>query len=187
MTAEAKTASKGRRIHWMDNLRTIIIYLVALYHVGGVRSKMLYIIASSIARISVTAHIFARLYPFPYVEGFEVTPMYRLVWHLAFYLSLLVMVYVMIESFRLYVTKSGRIWSELNRNSYGVYIIHVIIIGIFGTLLLRTNLPALAKYPLPVALAYVGSNMLVSLNRVGIKALTASREPRLAVAEASKG
>jgi peptidoglycan/LPS O-acetylase OafA/YrhL len=41
----------------------------------------------------------------------------------------------MVESFRLYVTKTGSLWQTLNRNSYGVYIIHVIVIGIFGTLL----------------------------------------------------
>ena len=46
--------------------------------------------------------------------------------------------YIMIESFWRYFDKPGRLWSELNKNSYGVYIIHVIVIGIFGTLLLNT-------------------------------------------------
>ena len=36
MTAQAKAISKTRRIHWMDNLRSIIIFLVVLYHIGGV-------------------------------------------------------------------------------------------------------------------------------------------------------
>ena len=30
------TEEKAKRIYWMDNLRTIIIFLVVLYHVGGV-------------------------------------------------------------------------------------------------------------------------------------------------------
>jgi len=30
------TTEKGKRIHWLDNLRTITIFLVVLYHVGGV-------------------------------------------------------------------------------------------------------------------------------------------------------
>ncbi|MGD2057136.1 MAG: acyltransferase family protein, partial [Anaerolineales bacterium] len=110
------------------------------------KSKTAYIIASSIAWIPVTGHIFARIYPFFFPQGFEITPLYRLIWHASFYLSLVVMVYVMVESFRLYITKTGSLWKALNRNSYGVYIIHVIIIGIFGTLLLNTGLPALAKY-----------------------------------------
>jgi len=110
------------------------------------QSKTLYIIVSSIAWIPVTVHIFARLYPIFYPQGFSVTPLYRLIWWLSFDLSLLCMMYVMIVSFWLYFDKTGRIWSELNRDSYGVYIIHVIVIGIFGTLLLNLNLPALQQF-----------------------------------------
>ena len=36
MTATEKTIQKGNRIYWMDNLKSIIIFLVVLYHVGGV-------------------------------------------------------------------------------------------------------------------------------------------------------
>ena len=36
MTNTEKLTTRGKRIHWMDNLRTIIIFLVVLYHVGGV-------------------------------------------------------------------------------------------------------------------------------------------------------
>jgi hypothetical protein len=129
------------------------------------QKKTLYIVANSIAWLPVTVHIFARLYPFFYPEGFSITPLYRLIWHFSFYLSLLSLVYVMIESFRRYFDKTGRIWSELNKNSYGVYIIHVIMIGIFGTLLLNLNLPALVKYPLLIVLAYGISNIVVSIYR----------------------
>jgi peptidoglycan/LPS O-acetylase OafA/YrhL len=146
------------------------------------KSKTAYIIASSIAWIPVTGHIFARIYPFFFPQGFEITPLYRLIWHASFYLSLVVMVYVMVESFRLYITKTGSLWKALNRNSYGVYIIHVIMIGIFGTLLLNTGLPALVKYPLLVITAYVVSNLLVSGYRGLRNMLTASRvKPAAAV------
>ncbi|MEJ2513576.1 MAG: acyltransferase family protein, partial [Anaerolineales bacterium] len=36
MTENVITNVKRGRIYWMDNLRTIIIFLVVLYHVGGV-------------------------------------------------------------------------------------------------------------------------------------------------------
>ncbi len=36
MTIEAANLNNRNRIHWMDNLRTIIILFVVLYHVGGV-------------------------------------------------------------------------------------------------------------------------------------------------------
>ena len=128
------------------------------------KSKMLYNIVNGIAWLPVTGHIFARLWPFftPNPAEFPITPLYRLLWHLSFYLSLLVLMYVMIVSFWLYLDKTGKTWSELSRNSYGVYIIHVIMIGIFGTLLLNTSLPALVKYLLLIISTYVGSNLLVS-------------------------
>ena len=137
--------------------------------------KTLYIVASSIAWLPVTGHIFVRLFPFFYPEGFEITPVYRLIWWFSFHLSLPVMVYVMVESFRFYVDRTARIWRELNRNSYGVYIIHVIVIGVFGTLLLNLNLPALAKYLLLIVLAYGVSNLIVSAYRTLIRALKSSR------------
>ena len=121
--------------------------------------KTLYTVANSVAWLPLTGHIFVRLWPF-FVPGFEVTALYRILWFLSFHLSSLVMVYVMVESFRRYLDKPGKLWSELNKNSYGVYIIHVIMIGVFGTLLLGLNIPGWAKYPLLFILTYVGSNLL---------------------------
>jgi fucose 4-O-acetylase-like acetyltransferase len=141
------------------------------------KSKTLYIVASSVAWLPVTGHIFVRLWPF-FVPEFSVTPLYQLLWFVSFHLSSLVMVYVMVESFRLYVTRTGKLWEVLNRNSYGVYIIHVVMIGIFGTMLLNTGLPAVVKWLLLIASTYVGSNLLVSIYRAGRKALFArSGEP----------
>jgi peptidoglycan/LPS O-acetylase OafA/YrhL len=134
------------------------------------KSKTLYTIANSVAWLPVTAHIFARLYPFFFPEGFTVTPLYRLVWHLSFYLSLLCLMYLMIESFWRYLDKTGKLWGELNKNSYGVYIIHVIVIGTFGTLLLRLNLPSVVKYLLLFVLTYGVSNLIFSLYRSLVRA-----------------
>ena len=128
------------------------------------KSKTLYTVASSVAWLPVTGHIFARLWPFfyPNPAEFQVTLFYRFIWHLSFYLALLCMQYLMIESFWRYLDKPGKLWSALSRNSYGVYIIHVILIGVFGTLLLNTGLPALVKYPLLIVSTYLTSNLLVS-------------------------
>jgi fucose 4-O-acetylase-like acetyltransferase len=139
------------------------------------QSKTLYTIVNSIAWIPITVHIFARLYPIFYPDGFAITPVYRLIWWLSFDLSLLCLAYVRVESFRRYFDKAGRIWSELNRNSYGVYIIHVIMIGVFGTLLLNLNLPALVKYPVLIVLTYVASNLLVSVYRSLVQTMKSSR------------
>ena len=123
--------------------------------------KRLYNSVNAIAWVPVTAHIFVRLIPF-ITEGFAVTPIYRVMWWISFDLALLCMMYVMLETFRRYFDKSGKTWSALNRNSYGVYIIHVIVIGVFGTLLMKLGLPVYIKYPLLIVLTYLGSNLLVS-------------------------
>jgi len=142
------------------------------------KSKTLYNIVNGIAWLPVTGHIFARLWPFfsPNPAEFPITPLYRLIWHLSFYLSLLCLMYVMILSFWLYLDKTGRIWSGLSRNSYGVYIIHVIVIGIFGTLLLNLNIPAVAKYLILIVSTYVGSNLIVSGYRTLAQALKPNRK-----------
>ena len=71
--------------------------------------RKLYTVASSVAWIPITVHIFARLFPFFYPEGFSISPPYRLIWWLSFYLSLLCLMYIMIESFRQYLDTSGRV------------------------------------------------------------------------------
>jgi fucose 4-O-acetylase-like acetyltransferase len=142
------------------------------------KSKTMYTVASSVAWLPVTGHIFVRLWPF-FVPGFVVTPLYQILWFVSFHLSSLVMVYLMVESFRLYVTRTGKLWDVLNRNSYGVYIIHVILIGIFGTLLLNTGLPAVVKWFTLVLSTYLGSNLVVSLYRIGRQVLKSNRSQTL--------
>lgn len=36
MTTKEKSTSETKRLHFLDNLRTVIIFLVILYHAGGV-------------------------------------------------------------------------------------------------------------------------------------------------------
>jgi len=138
--------------------------------------KKLYYTVNATSWIPVTVHIIARIYPFFDPQGFEITPLYRLIWWASFYLSLLSMLYLMIETFRRYFNKTGKIWSWLSRNSFGVYILHVIMIGLFGTLLMKTNLPALAKYPLLIILTYLFSNLAVTGFRTVLKKLKEKNE-----------
>ena len=126
------------------------------------KSKVMYNVVNGIAWIPVTAHIFLRLLPFFYPDGFNFSPVYIAGWWLSFNFSLLALLYVMIESFRRYLDFEGKIWKMLNQNSYGVYIIHVIMIGIFGTILLGLDIPTILKYLLLILFVYGFSNVLVS-------------------------
>jgi len=129
------------------------------------KKKTLYTIANAVGWLPVTVHIFVRIWPFftPNPAAFEITPLYRIIWWTSFHAGAISMVYLMIESFWRYVDRSGRLWRTLSHNSYSVYITHVIMLGIFGTMLLNTDLPAVVKYLLLIISTYVGSNLLASV------------------------
>jgi surface polysaccharide O-acyltransferase-like enzyme len=75
------------------------------------------------------------------------------------------MLYLLIQSFWRYLDRTGRIWSELNKNSFYVYIIHVIVLGVIALLLLNLALPALLKYLILAVSTILASNLIVSLYR----------------------
>jgi fucose 4-O-acetylase-like acetyltransferase len=88
------------------------------------------------------------------------------------------LLYLAIETFWRYVDKTGKIWNELNRNSFYVYIIHVIVIGVIALLLLNTAMPSLLKYLTLTVAAYVTSNLIVSLVRRAANGIKAMRQPK---------
>lgn len=131
--------------------------------------KIFYIIISTVAWIPIMVHIFARIWPFFYPDGYDYSSGYRFIWWSSFYLTLITMMYLMVESFRRYVTGTDKVWAFLNRNSYGVYIIHVIIIGIFGTLFMQSGLHVGIKYPLMIVFVYAVSNLATEVYRTGFR------------------
>jgi hypothetical protein len=130
------------------------------------KSRMLYIIVNSISWIPITVYIFFLLYPWLKPGSFIVSQIVdRLIVWFCFGLSLLCLVYTMIETFRRYFDKPGKIWNELNRNSYYVYIIHVIVIGGIALPLLNSAMPSLLKYLVLTVSTYAASNLIVHLYR----------------------
>lgn len=133
-------------------------------------SKILFHIANSVAWIPITVYIFFLLYSW-FKPGNHIVSQIidRLILWFSYQLSLLCLVYVMLETFRRYLDKPGRIWNELNRNSYYVYIIHVIVIGTIALTLLNSAMPSLLKYLILTVSTYVASNVMISLYRKVIK------------------
>lgn len=125
------------------------------------KGNVLYMIANAIGWIPVTVHIFLRIWPYM-TEDFSVTPMYRILWFSSFHLASLAMVYMMVESFRRYGDKSGKIWNFLNRNSFGTYINHVVVLGVLGTLLLKIDLPVIVEWVLLIVSTYVVCNLVTA-------------------------
>jgi peptidoglycan/LPS O-acetylase OafA/YrhL len=86
-----------------------------------------------------------------------------LIVRLCYLLSLAYFIYAMINGFQNYLNKRSNLWDELNRNSYGVYIIHVIILGVIATYLLDVNMHPIIKFLTLTIATYIISNLLLSI------------------------
>lgn len=85
----------------------------------------------------------------------------RILYYSFLLLSMLSFLYILIHIFRFRFNKGYRIMNELNKNSYSVYIIHVVVIGAIALILLSTPIPALLKYLILTILTFVVSNFIV--------------------------
>jgi peptidoglycan/LPS O-acetylase OafA/YrhL len=77
-----------------------------------------------------------------------------------FHISLICIMYIIIRTFYMYLNKPGKAGSLLNRNSYSVYIIHVVVMGGVAIILLKITLPSLLKFILLTLSTYFISNVL---------------------------
>jgi fucose 4-O-acetylase-like acetyltransferase len=130
------------------------------------RSKKLYIAVHATAWIPVGVYTVLLIIWLLKPDFMLISPAVgSFIFWLSFYVSVLSLMYLTIETFRFYLDRPGRIWEELNKNSYYVYIIHVIVLGGIALVLLNTTLPALLKYLILATSTYVASNVVVSLSR----------------------
>lgn len=74
-------------------------------------------------------------------------------------------IYIFIDLFKFNINKNGRLWTELNKNSYYVYIIHMLIIGLIALPLTKIDIPTVLKYFILTILTFIISNTLVSIGR----------------------
>ncbi len=86
----------------------------------------------------------------------------RIVYYFTGLLSMFSFLYVLIHVFRFSLNRTGPLMEELNRNSYGVYIIHMIVLGGIALWMLPWAIPAMLKFLILTVLTFVGSNLLVS-------------------------
>ena len=130
------------------------------------KGKMLYHIANSINWIPVTVYIVFLLYPWFKPGNYIVSEfIHKLILWFGYQFSLLCLVYVMINTFRYYLNKQGRLSKMLNKNSYGIYIIHVIVIGSIALTMLNTTIPSLWKYLILTVSTYAASNLIIYVYR----------------------
>ena len=68
-----------------------------------------------------------------------------------------------INTFRYYLNRKGNVLSLLNNCSFGVYVLHFIVVGAIALMLLDAALPSIGKYVLLAISAYIASNLIVYL------------------------
>ncbi len=84
-----------------------------------------------------------------------------IVLHTSATLSMMAFLYVLIYLFKFRFNKINPLMGQLNRNSYPVYIIHVVVMGVIAVILLQIPLPAVAKYLILTTLTFGVSNMII--------------------------
>jgi hypothetical protein len=129
-----------------------------------------YLIVNAMVFVPITVYIFFLLYPWFRPGDFIVSQIGdRSILWCSYLVSLFCLAYVTIETFRRYQDKQGRVRNELNRNSYYVYIIHVIVLGCLAWILRDTAIPSLWKHLALAVSTFVASNVMVSLGRLAYR------------------
>lgn len=130
------------------------------------KSKRLYIIIIGTVWIPVILYRFLYLNSLMKPGEFIFTEMADtlLLWF-NFHLSLLCLLYLMINTFRVYLDKQGKLSKALNKNSYHVYIIHTIVMGGLAFAMLNITLPSLLKFLLLTVLTFGVSNLIIYFYR----------------------
>ena len=91
-----------------------------------------------------------------------------LIW-LGFHVSLFGMMYVIINTFRYYLNKTGRLLNLLNSYSYGVYIIHFVVMGAIACALLNVNISSITKYAILTISSLAASNLIVAIYKKSVQ------------------
>ncbi len=153
-------------IYFMVFLMGSLCYKLEIFNTDK-RSKKYLIIANVVLSLAITAFtIFAMnlflnlVYPernhFIVSKVFDVTTYY-----VSLLLCMLSFLYVLLDLFKFSINKNTRFWKFLNPNSYQVYIIHMIVIGIVALPLGYVSIPIFIKLPILVIISYALSNLIV--------------------------
>lgn len=85
----------------------------------------------------------------------------RLIYYFTAIIAMLSFLQVFIHSFRFNLNKTNKILNELSRNSYSVYIIHMIVLGVVALALMHLSVHGAIKYILLSASTFLISNMII--------------------------
>ena len=105
--------------------------------------------------------------------GYFISPMADiLIRWFSFHLAMLCLLYLLIQTFRIYLDKQNKIGEVLNSYSYPVYIIHVVVMGGLALVLLNSAMPSLLKFLVLAVSTFFVSNLLIHAYRKTLQPLT---------------
>ena len=143
------------------------------------KNKKLDLILHSIGWIPINLYIFLLIYSLVKPGDYLISHVAdTLLLRLNFVLSLAYLLYAMVTTFRRYLNKQGKIWKELCKNSYSVYIIHVVVMGGIALIMLKVAIPSQLKYLLLTVSTYAASNLIISFYRIVSNQITRKSELR---------
>ncbi len=105
----------------------------------------------------------------------------RLIYHTFLLISMFSFLNILIHVFRFNLNYTNRILSELNKNSYAVYIIHLLVIGFIALVLVKFSIPVLLNYFVLIVLTFVISNYLVYGYRMVFKNRLSNKTVRITI------
>jgi hypothetical protein len=134
---------------------------------GKNKNKKLYVIANIIMTVGLSIFTTVALNSFfniidPERNFYFVSEFAdRILYYTSALLSQLSFLYVMVYSFRFSLNKTNPLMNELNKNSYSVYIIHTIVLGVIALPLMSLHIPTMIKFLILSVLTFIFSNMIV--------------------------
>ncbi|WP_455278757.1 acyltransferase family protein [[Eubacterium] cellulosolvens] len=152
-------------IYFMIFLLGSLCYKLNIFESKGTSKKLYYGVIFT-AWVPIIVYIYFYVIHLMYPSYFIFSRIIdSLLLSFSFNLSLLCLLFVMISTFRYYLNKQGGIGKEWNKNSYYVYITHVIVLGVIALIMLDLAIPSLFKYIILTVSTFVVSNLIVSLSR----------------------
>ena len=139
------------------------------------RNMKLYIAVNATVWIPINIYVIVLLnFIFHPGEFFVSEGVDVLLFWFGFYLSLLSLLYSAVTTFKYFFIRRKPLGRALSRLSYGVYIIHVVVMGAIALVLLNIDIPGLLKYPILTLTTYVGCNVIVFAYKKTVENLTAN-------------